>query len=646
MKKYFLFISCCLLLQETYAQHKLREHLDSLSAFKVQYYYENRKDVLYGLDTGITNLEEYNFIQRKENEYLNLGNMGSEAYPIKFEPLHNPGFSNGLRQYDLYWLHLDDIKYYDLKRPFSELTMNLGLKQELNFRGTHSQNIGDRFNFGIYFNRNQSKGYFQRQQNIGNNVSVYANYLTKNKKFRTIAAFAINSFKSQQNGGIVNDYINDTNQIPYTKELLEVHLQTASSNYRDLFGKVNQAYEIGYKFDKRINDTLIEKAYQPLFSLNYEFGLGRNRFDYKDKSTTLDSAYYNEFFFRNPYTLKINDTLANSLRYAKITNQIAFQFLGYKKVKGQEGKPINLMAGVSLIHENFELKQNFYEQTFNNLSVKGYVRSNELAHKKWNYTAAAQFFLAGYNLGDLDIRGGIHYDFKKLGILFINGIWSRQAPAWIENHYHNSTNSWNNNYKKTNTIEFNAGYVIRPINKKLKIYAKAEVNYYLVNNYIYWNLNSKPIQLSNVLNVFNAAIQFNLSYGHIHFDNYAMLQRSNRSDVIQFPTWFVKSSLYYENYVFKRAMLAQVGVDMRYWSNYNANNYNPLIGQFFLQDQLTMSNLPVLDLFINLKIRTVRIFLKGNNLLEGVGSKGYYTGYLYPADQRSFKLGVTWRFLD
>jgi hypothetical protein len=54
----------------------------------------------------------------------------------------------------------------------------------------------------------------------------------------------------------------------------------------------------------------------------------------------------------------------------------------------------------------------------------------------------------------------------------------------------------------------------------------------------------------------------------------------------------------------------------------------------------------VVDVFINFKIRTVRVFLKGNNLLQGLGSKGYYTGYLYPADQRSFKAGVTWRFLD
>ena len=646
MKKLALLFFTCLCIQATFAQHKLKEHLDSLSAFKVIYSYEERKDKLYGLDTSLRNLEEYNFIQRDENEYLNLGNVGSEAYPIMLNPLRSPGFSNGLQQFDLYWINLKDIKYYSIKRPYSELTMNIGLRQELNFRGAHSQNIGKNFNFGFYFNRLQAKGFYQRQQTIDNNISLYGNYLTKNQKFRTIVAFVLNSFKTQQNGGVKNDFINDPDKSPFTKELLDVNLANANSNYRDLYGKLNQAYEIGYKYDQVVNDTLTEKRYQPLFSINYEFGIGRNRFNYIDRSSDLDSNYYQSFFYRDRDSIAFNDTLSHSLRYAKITNQISFEFLGYKKVKGAAGKPINLIAGASLIHENYELTQNFYEKTFNNLSVKAYFRSNDLANKKWNYLASAQFYLTGYNLGDIDVRGGIDYNFNKAGKLFLSGVWSRQAPSWIQNHYHNFENTWNYELKKTNTIQLHATYQNFPINKKVKLFLKASINYYLINNYIFWNRKSTSVQLGNILNIANATLAVNFSYNHLHLDNSIMLQSSNRNDVIQMPKIFAKVSLYYEGFVFKKALLASIGVDMRYWSDYYANNYNPLIGQFYLQDELKMKYLPVLDIFLNMKVKTVRLFLKGNNLLQGVGSKGYYTGYLYPADERSFKFGVTWRFLD
>lgn len=646
MKKIILLSIICLCIKGSFGQHKLQEHLDSLSAFKVQYYYEQRKDVLYGPDTSIRNLEEYNFVQREEAEYHNLGNVGNEAYSIMLQPLRAPGFSNGLHQFDLYWINLKDIKYYTLKRPFSELTMNIGLRQELNFRGSHSQNIGKNFNFGFYFNRLQAKGYYQRQQTIDNNISLYGNYLTKNQKFRTIVAFVLNSFKTQQNGGVKNDFINDPDKSPFTKELLDVNLENANSNYRDMFAKLNQAYEIGYKYDQVVDDTLTVKKYQPLCSINYEFGIGRNRFNYVDKSTTIDSNYYQPFFYRDKDILTSNDTLSHSLRYARITNQVSFEFLGYKKVKGSAGKPINLMAGASLIHENYELTQNFYEKTFNNLSVKGYFRSNELANKKWNYLASAQFFLSGYNLGDIDVRGGIDYNFKKAGKLYLNGVWSRQAPSWIENHYHNFSNTWDHQYKKINTIQLNAIYSNLLVHKQAKVFLKACVNYYLINNYIFWNTSSNAVQLGKALNIANASISLDLSYRHVHLDNYIMLQSSNRNDVIQMPKIFAKVSLYYESMVFKKALYASIGVDMRYFSDYYANNYNPLIGQFYLQDQLKMHYLPVLDLFVNMKVKTVRLFLKGNNLLQGIGTKGYYTGYLYPADERSFKFGVTWRFLD
>jgi hypothetical protein len=54
----------------------------------------------------------------------------------------------------------------------------------------------------------------------------------------------------------------------------------------------------------------------------------------------------------------------------------------------------------------------------------------------------------------------------------------------------------------------------------------------------------------------------------------------------------------------------------------------------------------VLDAFINLKIKWARIFLKVENISSKFGPKGYYTSYLYPAQDIAFKGGVRWRFFE
>lgn len=647
MKKIFAAFYFIFLCFASHAQHRLGEHLDSFTAFRATYFYANAPEKLYAIDTSINNLEEYNFIQRASDEYLHLGNVGTAAFPIMNKPLLPTGFQNGIRQYDLYWLYMDSIKLYDIKRPFSELTMNLGLRQELNFSGRHSQNLGKQFQYGISFNRINSVGYYDRQRTVGNSASFYSRYITKNKKFVSYISFVYNGFKNQENGGLAFDAFSDT--IPkgtfVVKEQIPTNLLLAQNNYREVALQGSQSYEIGYKYEEKINDTTLIKNYQPLVNIKYQIKLASNKSNYIDKSTTIDSLYYLNFYY-NKIDNEAIDTLSHLLRYNSITQSISVNFLGDKKVKNAKGKAINLVAGASILHENIELVQNRYEFTTNNLSISGYIRSNAKANKRWNYLANAQFFLAGYNQGDIDIKGKFSYDLKKIGLLSIQATWNRRAATWLENQYHSFANSWNNDFSKVNTIHLSAAYFNSYTQKKLQINGGIQVKNYVINNYIYWDASSKPNQTATPINLFQIEASLNLAYGKVHLDNYFCFQKNSNNAIIRNPTFYLKNSLYYERLAFKKAMLVRIGIDSRFISSYYANAYNPLIGQFYIQDEQKMKYTPMIDVFINMKIKTVRIFLKGNNLLQGVGLRGTYNAFLYPSDERSFKFGVTWRFLD
>jgi hypothetical protein len=116
--------------------------------------------------------------------------------------------------------------------------------------------------------------------------------------------------------------------------------------------------------------------------------------------------------------------------------------------------------------------------------------------------------------------------------------------------------------------------------------------------------------------------------------------------VIRLPEWFGNMSLYYEGSLFKKAMFLQIGASVFYSSDYYANAYMPATGQFYLQSEKKYGNYPYIDVFLNVRIKTVRVFIKVDHLNSGWSGSNYMLAPHYPMNDRLFKFGVSWRFWD
>lgn len=79
-------------------------------------------------------------------------------------------------------------------------------------------------------------------------------------------------------------------------------------------------------------------------------------------------------------------------------------------------------------------------------------------------------------------------------------------------------------------------------------------------------------------------------------------------------------------------------------SDYYASAFNPAMLTFYKQNNELMKYYPVADLFINLKVKSARIFLRLENIDQHLFSPGYFTAPTYPAADRGFKFGVSWMF--
>jgi hypothetical protein len=108
----------------------------------------------------------------------------------------------------------------------------------------------------------------------------------------------------------------------------------------------------------------------------------------------------------------------------------------------------------------------------------------------------------------------------------------------------------------------------------------------------------------------------------------------------------LRTSIYYRNYVFKKALLLDIGLDVFYNTAYKAPNYMPATGQFYIQQTTSVGNYPYIDLFIDAQIKKARIFLKIEHVNSGLFGQTYLQYPNHPMNDRAFKLGINWRFFN
>jgi hypothetical protein len=85
---------------------------------------------------------------------------------------------------------------------------------------------------------------------------------------------------------------------------------------------------------------------------------------------------------------------------------------------------------------------------------------------------------------------------------------------------------------------------------------------------------------------------------------------------------------------------------LNYFTNYLANDYNPVIGEFFIQDKKAIGNYPNLDFFVNARIQRTRIFLKAEHFNSAFTGNNFYSSPSYPYRDFTVRFGVIWNFFN
>jgi hypothetical protein len=296
---------------------------------------------------------------------------------------------------------------------------------------------------------------------------------------------------------------------------------------------------------------------------------------------------------------------------------------------------------VGVTHSYNEVHQ--FNGTSYIMNVKPNAGLSLQAFKNLNINLSGEYVLFNQYDGDYSANASIAYDFtlreKNYGKLSLQCDYGSSKPDWFYSHYYSTYYKWD--YDFDDRRDFHAGLLYNYGN----FYVGADM--YNMENMVYMDVLARPKQYTGkVVNVYTAHISKSFNIGIFRIDNKVIYQYTDKSSLLRLPMISASQSYIFTWPMFKKALLTQAGIDLFYNTKYYADAYQPELRSFCLQNDRQLGNYLYTDVFLNLKIKRARIFLKLTNVLSGLIGYDNFTVPHYPMQDRLFKFGIGWVFYD
>lgn len=572
------------------------------------------------IDSGLT---RFQIVVPYFNDYTTtwgyLGNVGSALRSNYF------GFTDDLnfhyrQDYFEKYKFTDCPISFDKKRDIhTNISFYTGSKKEQIFGFAHSQRLSKNFAAGIDFRSIVSPSFYKREFADAKVFDLYVIFETTNHKYSAYVDYISGKINNNENGGIVSDSAVE-NATGINKKTVPVNLDNAQWLAKNKTLVIKQQYNFKSKtsFELAEKDTNIKSTQitHPITFLHYDFS-------YKTYSELFTSPNDSAFWPINYYdSLTTNDT-ANNYQFL---NSIYFQ-TGFKG--------INLRLGVNNQYMSYKMMELDSLAQRTGIFVGGDANITNHIFASLGYEQT----VSGTDKNTYLFKVGARYVFenKKIGSFNLNYFNARQNQFLVSNTLRTNHFLWNNNFKN---IDRNV-ITVSLTNPLFTL----GVRYNNINNYVYYDTLLKPIQLNAAAGYTDVYLNLNLKYNKWHLNNTFDFV-ADKSIAVNLPTINFHSSLFFESYAFNNALFSQIGIDLFYNSAYRADGFMPELQQFYTQEDIKIGNYPFIDFFVSGRIKTVKFFLKLENIGAGIIGNNYFSATHYPLPIRMFRLGISWSFYN
>ena len=571
--------------------------------------------------------------------------------------------------YTPYIITPQQVKYYHTTTPYSTIAYKKGFVTNLDQNDisfSFTGNVNRRTNLGMTIDYLNSYGRFANQEGKTVFGSVFGSY--NGDHYSLQSSFTWNTLSNFENGGLLN--IEDL-QGPLKPEDMPVNMQGMSA-LRYLSGYLNHYYSICVERERKVNyrerdeegkwvkKDSIKIEYVPVTTFRHIFEVTDATKRYVEQSadqSILPNVYRNPLATNDSAAcLTIKNTFAVTFE-EEFNTWLHFGAMVYAMNESQRHTSA-IGQTERIVHLNtFPTTNSYYdvltpslhlmpdsiysERWTNNTYVGGalYKHRGQYIH----YGFDGNVCLLGYKIGEFQVNGHLDAGFR-LGkdslTLAAKAFFRNETPDYYLTHYRSNHYRWDNDFEKT--LRLRVGGEIAYPTQWIK--PKLRVAFENLTNHIYFDSIGTPTQLAGSIQILTADLQLDITTPWINLDNRVIYQLSS-SKYMPLPTLTLYHNLYYHGCWFK-ALDVQIGVDMRYFTKYYAPILNPALGQFCVQDMEQVGNYPVMNVYANFYVRSLRLkfFAQYQHLNASFMNKQYFEMPGYPMAPDMFRAGAAWHF--
>ncbi|WP_299763090.1 putative porin [uncultured Dokdonia sp.] len=587
------------------------------------------------VDTSLTIAKDYKFNYLRKDRYglLPFANTGQTHNTLVYHFDKQSTLPNSVAQSRHFnYLGVEDIKYYYLPTPVTELYFRSAFEQGQQLDAFFTMNTSPRLNFSVAYKGLRSLGKYQNALTSTGNFRLAGSYRTKNNRYRINAHWVAQDLLNQENGGLqeqaIEQFTSNDDQFNDRSRLL-VNFQDAENildgtrvyvkHHYKLIGKKDSIADYALKIGHVFNSENKFYEYRQN-AANAIFGDAFQQSNFRDRTDNEET--YNELYAEyNDKNLGTLTFQANTTYYNYGYNSVLIQDVDNDGI--EERIPNRLQGTIIAVGGG-------YKNTIGKINIEGTAQVNVTGD------------FDGFN-----VFGRASYDIAP-DKTFSASILSNSRPA-AYNHLLYQSNYINYNWHNAPTyenVQTNTLAARLEANKWINIDASAST----ISNYAYFGIDEtdgfvNSFQTDETINHLKVTANREVTVGKFGLDATVTFQNvSGAEGILNTPDILTRGSLYFTDRLFKRALFLQTGFTVQYFTEYNLNSYDPVLAEFYVQNNQEIGGFPLIDFFVNMKVRQTRIFFKAEHLNSGFTGNDFFSAPGYPYRDFNVRFGIVWNF--
>ena len=372
---------------------------------------------------------------------------------------------------------------------------------------------------------------------------------------------------------------------------------------------------------------------------------------------TPKNLYLNRFAV--PTYRALGDSLYDETSHFNIRNTFAIGLLeGFNKYV-----PMGAKAFIShtLSHYSLPALDTGGIESYNENTVNVGGELVKTTGNTLHYKMLGEFGIVGAEVGDVKLDGegylGLRLSKRDSVSVTLKASYHLTRPTFFQRHYHSKNFWWDDDdMKKQMRTHLEGEFTVSRTHTTLRAaydnfqnLAYMGVSYNRDANNNITGYTAAIRQTSKNISLLTLALHQDFRVGVLNWENRITFQKSSDEDILPVPTLNVWSNLYL-NFRIARVLKVHFGADVRYFTEYYANEYVPQLSQYAVQEnedvKTKVGNYPIVDVYCNFMLKQCRFFVMMSHVNAGSGTPKYFLTPHHPLNQRVLRLGLSWTFFN